>query len=189
MINLLSTDTKKELRAARLNVTLRSYFIFFIVVAVAVTGAFGVGYWLLINDQARLNESATTFQAEQAKYSKAIAEGKSFSANLAIAKAILANEILFSQFTTNIAKILPNDCALQNLTLATDQFNKPIVLNIKTTSYDNAIKVKDAFENSPQFENVNITSTSTIDKPLDKYSHLVTLNVSISKDAFTKGIQ
>lgn len=184
MINLLDTNTKKELRAARLNVTLRKYVIFFIVVALAISGAFGVGYWLLLQDHARHNESSEAFKVEQAKYRETINQSTAFASNLSIAKAILANEILFSDFTINIAKILPKDSALQNLTVSTEDFKKPIILSVRTTSYDNAVNVKNAFEDSPIFEGVNIISTSTIEKPLDKYTHLVSLNVTISKDAF-----
>lgn len=188
MINLLGNDIKKELHAARLNVMLRRYLLFFMGVAVAIAAALGVGYWILKNDQARLEQSSASFTAEKAKYTTAIKDGKEFTANLAIAKAILSNEILFTDFAINIAKILPKDSSLQNLTISTEDLQKPIILTIQTTSYDNAVNVKDAFEASSIFENVNIVSTSAISDPKTKYSHTVNLNVSISKDAFIKQV-
>ena len=140
-----------------------------------------------MNEQDRYLSASQQFQSEKAKYSKAQKEGKDFADNLAVAKCILNNEVLFSNLITTIARTLPSGSSLQNLSLATTDFASPISLVIQTTSLDNSLKIKDAFENSSAFEQVNILTTSRLEDSKTKYSYTVTLSVTITKNAFING--
>ena len=187
MINLLSVADKKSLRAAHLNVLLRRYIILLCGVAVCIVLIFGFGFWLQMNEQAKYIEASQKYATEKAQYTQAQVTGKAFADNLTIAKTILSNEVLFSDLTTTIARTLPAGSSLQTLTVATSDFAKPISLVIQTNSYDNAIKIKDSFENSAAFEDVNILSTSQIKDSKTKYNYTVTLSVAVTKDAFIHG--
>lgn len=187
MINLLSDEHKKSLRAARTNIILRNYIFWLILVAIGIVTVFGWGYWVQMKEQARYAEDMKKFTAQRAQYASTQQTVKAFSDNLATARAILNNEVLFSDLMTTIARTLPSGTSLQSLTVSTAEFNKPITLTILTSSYDNAIATKNAFENSPAFEQANILTTAQVKDSKTKYNYTMTLNVIITKDAFVHG--
>lgn len=184
MINLLGTDNLKQLRAARINVILRGYIILTGIVILSVLGAFGIGYYLLIRDVQLAEASSARYNAEKAQYTETLKKGKAFTQNLATAKEILSSETLFSELTFKIAETLPPDTVLRSLSLSQETLTEPILLDIGTTSYDNAVRAKETFESSPFFENVSLNSTNQIISESGvspgKYTYSASLNVTLS---------
>ena len=191
MINLLPPQTKKQIRAARLNVILLRYCVVLIISSVFLVGIFGVGFYITdIDNQAALAKQQES-QKDISKYASVKAEAEAFSGNLAIAKTILSSEVIFSKLVTDIASTLPEGVILSNLSLAANTLGSPLSISAKTTSNAKAIELKDKLESSPLFEKVNIAniqvndindSASAIDR---KYFVSVTLNTVLSKPAVT----
>lgn len=163
MINLLSPHDKRELRAARRNIVLRRYTILVAMTLIAVIFVFGSGIFIAMRDRmAAENELANDRQqAEQYQETRQTAE--QFEANLNIARRILADEISYSNLVIDIAKTLPSDAILTDLTLNPESFGTSTTLSARTTSYEAALTLRDNLEASPLFSDVSLISATTGD--------------------------
>lgn len=158
MINLLNSDLQKQYRAARLNLRLRMYFSFAAVTLAIVIGVFAGGLVLTLNERSIAKQEIAANEAQTAKYKDEKQSAITFKSNLAIAKSILSQEVLYSDLIVNIAKTLPSDAVLSALTIDQQSMQKPISMSARVTSKDGAITLKTTLENSPIFENVSINS-------------------------------
>ena len=167
MINLLNPGELKRIRAARVNVKLRKYLISTIISMLIIVGAYGVGY-KFANDEYLVAENRNnTAQHNLSQYSGVRTEAAAYRSNLDTAKKILGNEIVFSDFMTEVAKVLPKNTVLNDLILTTKkptstgtkQKAGTAVLNARTKTQLDAVYLKNALEESDLFSNVSITST------------------------------
>ncbi|RWZ79735.1 MAG: hypothetical protein EOT04_00540 [Candidatus Chaera renei] len=162
MINLLPDETKRNLRAARLNVLLLRYLIFLGVACLFIVGAFGVGYLLTASERTAAARDLAASQQTLAAYQKTKLDAQAFADNLRAARIILSNETIFSDLIVQIAKTLPPNTVLTSLNLSTDTLGKQIIINARTKDAEAPLALKTALENSPLFTNVSIL---TIAKP------------------------
>jgi hypothetical protein len=125
MINLLSVESKRELRAARHNVTLRQYVFTILILGGLITASYAVGYVMLMNQENASKQQLAQFKPQREQYAKTIEEATTYNDNLTIAKSILENEILFSNFMTTIAKTMPQGVTLVNINLKAEDFAQP----------------------------------------------------------------
>jgi Tfp pilus assembly protein PilN len=196
MINLLSPETKKQMRAARMNVTLKRYCYLILCTALVLGGVFAIGF---LANQTEL-DLAKTAQAENKSatqaYAKTRTAAEDFAKNLSTAKTILGNNVSFSDLIVNIAGVVPGGVVFNNLTLGTTSAtpNAPIDISGRSTSYAGAIDLKNSLEKSPIFENVNIVSVNQSDtstpggvSPLvQKYPFAISLKAQFTKKAGAK---
>lgn len=190
MINLISTEQKRDIRAARINVTLLQYCIMLITLALVIGIIYGLGFWLVEQDRKAMNEKLQS-QSEQSKaYAAVEKEAETFRQNLSIAKQILSKEVSYSSFLTTLAKDMPAGALLTNFSIGGQQAavvaQKGMTLDARTTSYAKVLELKASLERSTLFENVSIVSAT---RPSDivglsglaaKYPYEVSLNVKLS---------
>lgn len=190
MINLLSNEQKRDIRAARINVTLLRYAIMLVILALVIGVIYGLGFWLVEQDKRAMNVKLQS-QGEQSKtFSDVEQEADNFRQNLLIAKQILSKETSYSTFLTTLAKDMPSGSLLTNFSIGGSQAavvaQKGMTLDARTTSYAKVLELKASLEKSTLFENVNIVSAS---RPSDitiltglsaKYPYEVSLNVKLS---------
>lgn len=185
MINLLSREHITQLRAARLNIILRRYVVLFVFVALLIAAAFGAGYYVLYSEEKSAKRLGAEYEAARVEYAEDMKKSQEFTSNLTAAKSILANEVLFSDVVFAISQSLPSGTVLQSLNLETSTLDKPLALQLVTTSYDEAVATKDAFEKSPYFEKSQIVSTRLITEPKDQYDTELSLTVTLTAKALT----
>lgn len=185
MINLLSRNHITQLKAARLNIILRRYVALFIFVALLIAAAFGVGYYVLYTEEQRAKQLGAEYEAARVEYADDMKKSQEFTSNLTAAKSILGSEVLFSDVVFAISQSLPAGSVLQSLNLETSTFDKPMTLQLVTTSYEEAVATKDAFENSPYFEKSQILSTRLITDPKDQYDTELSLTVTLTASALS----
>jgi len=167
MINLLSPESKRSIRAARLNVTLRTYFVLTFLVVAGMGAIYGAGFYLVANEKAVAEKEKAAGSLQLAQYAAATKQAETYKANLAVVKQILTNEIVFSDFLTNTAAALPNNTILSNLTLSTAV--KPGAkagatnLEARAKSYDDVLRLKEYLDKSGIFTNVSILTTTRPD--------------------------
>ena len=80
-----------------------------------------------------------------------------------------------------IAALMPSGTVLDKLNLDSQTFGTPTTLTAGATSYENALKLKDAFQASPLFSDVHFESINSGGQP--PYPLTVNLKVTIKKDA------
>lgn len=182
MINLLSTGTKKELRAAKRNVVLRKYVVTLLSTAVLVAVAYGVGYLVLTSQEQSYRQELAQYEPQKAQYADTIALAAEYSKNLSIAKTILENEVVFSDYMLLLAKTTPSDAVLVNLATKSSALNKPVELIFATKTYDDSLRVKEALEASPYFSDAKLKSVEY--NPLRDYDYRGVYEVIFDKKAY-----
>lgn len=193
MINLLPPETKRQVRAARMNVTLYRYCTLVITTALLLGAVFGVGFWATMNDKQLADHVKEENLAAAQEYAQTKAAAEEFAKNLATAKTILGSDVSFTDLIFAIAAVVPQGVVLNNLTLGststttTANANGPIDISGRAVSYEQAVNLKNRLENSPIFENVNIANISKSDSTASasaltqKYPFAVSLKVQFTK--------
>ena len=151
MINLISPEQKRDIRAARANVTLLRYCIMLLVAGSLVGMIYGGGFWLVT--------------MEKSAYAAVEKEADAFRSDLKVAKSILSKETSYSTFLTTLAKDLPPGAVLTSISIgAIDQKSpKPLAIDARVSSYANALVLKTRLEQSSLFENVSLVNTTRPD--------------------------
>ncbi|HET8690190.1 MAG TPA: hypothetical protein VFL81_02035 [Candidatus Saccharimonadales bacterium] len=199
MINLLSSEHKRNLRAARVNVVLRRYVNLILLVAIIAALIFAAGYLLTRRERSQAAAAISENQSQIAQYDKVRHQAEQFETNLKSARVILSGQVTFSQLIVDIAKTLPAGTVLESLHIETQDIGgKPITLSARTVdSAVTPLKLKSALEASPLFSNVSIISIKR-DTNLDNqtqptsqsaYPVSVSLSVSLTKTAGKPGGQ
>lgn len=164
MINLLSPESKRSIRAARLNVTLRMYLVLTFFVVAGMAGIYGTGFYLVASERSLSEQNKLASEQKLAQYAAATKAAETYRANLAIISRILSSEIVFSSFLTDTAAALPSNTILSNLTLSTAV--KPGVkvgatsLEARAKSYEDVLRLKEFLDASKVFTDVSIVSTN-----------------------------
>jgi len=182
VINLLPGDSKKEIRAARSNITLVNYLlliglglIFLVLISVGV-------YVVLINTQSDAEKLIDATRSKGASYSSVEAQSAALRAGLTNAKTILNEEVVYTKIITGIAALIPTGVVLDSLNLSPSTIGAPTTLKFFAKSTTDALKLKDNFQSSSLFSNVSFQGLSSSGQAGD-YPVTATLNLTINKSA------
>lgn len=165
MINLISPEQKRDIRAARSNVTLLRYGTMLAVTGALVVLLYGVGFWLVLSEKqaalAKQEELNKTIQS----YAEVKNQAETFRKNLAIAKKILANETSYSTFLTTLGNYVPSGAIITTLSVGTTTpaANNALTVEARAMSYNKTLELKEALEKSPLFEDVSLISATRPD--------------------------
>jgi Tfp pilus assembly protein PilN len=182
MINLLPPADKRQIRAGRSNALLIRYNFFLLGALGFLFVAVGFVYFYLINAKTNAETVVKENQTKVIDYRQVEQEANTFKGNLAIAKQILDKEVVYTKVILEISSLIPKGVVLDNLNLDAKTFGTETTLTARAKTIDDAIALKNSFQNSPSFSNVHFQSISTIEPP-DAYPVHVSLNVTINKDA------
>lgn len=156
MMNLLPTDMKTEIRAARTNVILVRY-IGILLIALLVIGGVIYGTFVLLqftNQSAKSLIEANDVQA--GVYSQTKSQVDTLSASLASAKTILNDEVLYSKVLIDIAQLMPPGTVIDKIALNKASFNgTPIALTVYATTTETAVQLQEKFRSSTLFSSIN----------------------------------
>lgn len=183
MINLMPDDAKKEIRSARLNVILGRYII-------VVFFAFGFLVLLLAGSYVVLTQTKESAQrlidANSTKadvYSTTKSQVDALSASLSETKTILNQEVLYSNVLMNIGQQMPAGTVLSSITLNTASFSgTPVTLKAYAKTTDDAVALRQKFQSTPIFTNVNFDSVSD-SAGIDGYPVGVSMTLTITRAA------
>ena len=180
MINLLPFDTKKQIRAARLNVILFRYIIILGFSAVFLFLACTTTY-LFINSNNKNNETMN----KTSSYSSLQRQVNLVRNDLEISRQIFDRQLSYSDVITKIASNLPTGTTLKSLALTDDSFGAKTNLQIYALSADLETNISENFQKSTNmFSNYEYQSTTpTLDSSSD-YNFIINISVIINKAAF-----
>lgn len=159
MINLLPDDYKKNIRAARWNVTLINYNLILLGSLLVVFAVFGLLYFALENSRASAVTSKDSNQQLASGFSKDQSIASEFVANLSIAKTILDNEMSYTSLINAITEALPNGVILDSINLQTTSLNQQTTFQLHAKSFAKVTELKNRFSKSPLFSNVKLQNT------------------------------
>jgi Tfp pilus assembly protein PilN len=180
VINLLPSDDKRQLQAARTNSLLIRYNILMLAVLVFLGLAIGITYVYLNTVKASSQSVIDGNQARVSSYAPVQNEANQFRSNLATAKEILSREVTYSDVVLDIAALLPPGVVLQNLSLDANTFGTPTVLIANAKSYSSAIALKNSFQSSSLFSDVHFTSITSTTSSDTAGQYPVTVNISVT---------
>jgi Tfp pilus assembly protein PilN len=184
MINLIPDDTKKQIRAARSNVTLFNYIIIIFLALIFLFGVFAALYTVLTNTKLNAENVITDNRKRITSFNEVRQQAGVLTQSLAMAKAILDKEIAYSKVLTGIASAMPAGVVLSNLTLDPSTLGSPITLQAYARSTSDALKLKDSSQSSPLFSSVSFQTLSTgVSGAVSGYPIAITLSLIINKDA------
>jgi Tfp pilus assembly protein PilN len=189
MINLLPPDTKREIKAARINVILVRYAILFTTALLMMLGIFVWGIWTTQRDRQAAEDRKVQITADTAQYAKVKSRAEAFAKDLDAAKTILSGEVSYSKLLIDIANILPPNTVVSSLNLVGTNFGTPVTISAQAVTNPDVLRLKTDLEASDLFEKVSITNTSAIVKgtepgaPVTKYEINVTISAILSKPA------
>ncbi len=184
MINLLPDTTKKDIRAAKANVTLLNYMLILgLGVAFLVLICVGV-YIVLGNMKADAERLISTSQSKSSAYSSVQAQANSLRASLSSAKTILDEEVVYTKIITGIAALMPSGVVLDSLVLSPTTLGAPTTLQFFAKTTEDALSLKDSIQSSPLFSNVSFQAlSSTSSTQSSDYPISATLSLTINKSA------
>jgi hypothetical protein len=183
MINLISTASKTELRAARRNVVLRKYIFTMLALILVITASYAVGYAIMLSQELTYKQDLDQYKPQRAQYADAISKATEYNKNLLIAKSILSNELAFSTFTTIIAQTTPQDVVLGDLNIEIKDISKPLEFNFKAKSYEKVLSTKESFESSPYFNDAKIRSINKVTETAYPYEFV--LIITFERNTFS----
>lgn len=182
MINLLPTEEKHQLRAARTNTLLIRYNIFLVSIVAFMGMTVAATYIYLNTTAANAQHTIDSNQARVGQYASVQTEAQQFRQHLATAKQILDNQVTYSKVIIEIANLIPSGVVLQNLSLDSQAFGSPTTLVAQAKDYASALSLKDSFSKSPLFSDVHFQSITT-GGGQSSYPLTVNIVVTIQKGA------
>lgn len=196
VINLLSNEKKRDIKAARANVALARYCVALVLLGVLVVTAYGVGFWLVDQEERAIDEKLATQSEKTKAFTQIEASAEKFRKDLKVAKAILSQETSYSTFLMTLAGDLPTETILTNISLSRDApvsaKDPGITVSARASSYEKVLQLKDSLEKSDLFMDVNIINAAAPQSRASlkgieaRYPYTTTLNVKLQKDTGAK---
>ena len=121
-----------------------------------VAAWYAVGYYILNEQQKHYAAEIAQYEPQKSQYSETVKQADSFTKDLVVAKSILSNEVTFSNLLIDIAKTLPKNVVLANISVRAADLNKPIELSLYVVSPLDAVAAKVAFEKSAYFTDTQL---------------------------------
>ncbi|RYF37380.1 MAG: hypothetical protein EON97_01295 [Chitinophagaceae bacterium] len=184
MINLLPTEYKNELRAARMNVVLMRYNIITAGAVVFLILACGAFFTILLTNKSAAEETNRINEAKAQSYDSTKTAAEEYRSNLATAKQILSTEVNYTDVVFGITELLPAGVVLSDINLSKADFGNQTTVTAQAKNYTAVTKLKESFQNSKVFSNasfLSVTDTST-EGAASAYPLNVTLSVKVSKE-------
>lgn len=182
MINLMPDEAKQELRAARTNTLLIRYMAVIVMAFAFLVMILGGSYYLL--DQTR-QSSLTLIDANDTKaavYSSTQQQVTALSSQLAGAKSILNQEILYSNVLVNFAQQMPGGTVIDEITLNNASFaGTPLTLKVFAKSTSDAVALRDRFQKSPYFTQVSFQNISDSAQSIEGYPVSATMTLTLNR--------
>ena len=178
MINLLPFETKQQIQAARINVILFRYIIFLTISAGFLTLACLTTY-LFINNSFVFAKTAVANTSS----SKVQSDAAALKTNLANAKNILDQQVLYSKVISAITSALPSGTKINTLSINDGSFGTTTTLSVLATKANLETSLKTSFGNSKYFSNYKLESTTASQDPTSKYPFTINISITINKVA------
>lgn len=196
MINLIGPSRKKQFLAARRNsIWIRYVFILSgtsLAIILILGGSAFFFYGQKIDQDAKLAANEQKLQAE--KYQSAEKKVAAFRKNLNTAKTVLDAETYYSVILLDVAKTMPKNTRLVEVTLNAATFQGQQTLNFEAKKIEDALALKSAFiENPPlsskvRFSEVTKAGTDSNSASVDlSYPVNITMIMELAKPEGSTG--
>lgn len=182
MINLISPNLKKQFSAGRINsILVRCIWIGVILFLLVVVMA-GLTYAILDKTKTDAEEQIREADARVTDYQMTQAKATQFQSDLSTAKSILDQQTSYSSVLLKISKLMTPGTSLTGIVLDNTTFGSPMDLQVLAKDESAAVRLKDSFQQSSLFSNVQFKSLS-VGGSSATYPITVQFQVTINKES------
>jgi len=182
MINLLPSNKKAEIRAARVNVILVRYISILLLALAFILIALYVSYAVLGITKTNSEKVISSNDVQAGVYSTTKSQVDNLSASLTETKALLDQEIRYSKVFINIGQLMPANTIFGKLTLDSTSFNGvPITTKVYAKTSADAVALRERFETSPMFTGVTFQSIEETGSGIEGYPVSVDMTFTLSR--------
>ena len=103
-----------------------------------------------------------------------------------VAKTILDQQTHYSNVLLKLAKLMQPGTILNSITLDSESYGTPMDVNFYAKSEDDAIKLRNSFQSSDLFSNVQFKSLALEGAEGSEYPVQVVMQVTINKEGASK---
>jgi len=183
MINLMPDDVKKEIRSARTNVILTRYIIVVLLAFAFLVLLLAGSYVVLTQTKNSAQQLIDSNDTKAEVYSTTKAQVDALSGSLSETKTLLDQEVLYSNVLVNIGQQMPEGTVLSGITLNASSFaGTPVTLKAYAKTTEIAVSLREKFQSTPIFSNVNFESVSDSDG-INGYPVSVSMTLTVTKAA------
>jgi len=176
-------DAKKEIRSARTNVVLTRYIVVIILAFSFLVLLLAGSYVVLTQTKMSAEQLIEANDTKAGVYNSTKAQVDELASRLSQAKTILDQEVLYSKVLMNIGQQMPAGTVLENITLDSNSFaGTPVNLKAYAKTTADAVTLREKFQATPIFTNVNFNSVSD-SAGIPGYPVSVSMTLSITKAA------
>jgi len=178
MINLLPSETKKELKAAHFNVILLRYIAFLGVAIVFLVILSGASYWLLNSIKDSNNQLPGDQQSTKTIYESSKKQLDAIISNITIAKTIFDQEVSYSTIITSLAVVLPDGIVIDKLKIEDNDIGKPLTLKANAKNESLVSELRNNLAQSSIFSNTSVQSATNNQN--QDYPIAIVINLTIN---------
>lgn len=183
MINLMPDEAKVELRAARTNVLLIRYISVIFLAFVFLVFVLGGSYYLLMQTKDSAQKLIEANDTKASVYSSTQKQIDTLSSQLSGAKTILNQEVLYSKVLVNLGQQMPSGTLIDQLTLNDSSFtNTSVSMKIYAKSTNAAVSLRDRFQKSPYFKDVNFQNITESSQDVAGYPVTANLTFTLTRE-------
>lgn len=147
MINLLSPEERKQIKAARANSILMRYVVMSTIVVVIIAVELVGSYFMLLFNQSTSRNTISENQSKSSAFSSVKGNAERYRSNLRVAKYILDTQAPYTDILNAVAKRLPNGASLTGISIDPTTFGTDSVqIQTRVSSYAQAIEVKNSLQ-------------------------------------------
>ncbi len=163
MINLMPPKLKESIRFGAYNVRVVQYIFLVVVSGLALAAVIAFGVQIVRGDESKLKGSIVSKQIQLEKYSQQIAEAKTLSEKIDTVDILLQNEVKYSVVLQEIARLLPPGSGVRNISLATENLEENLILEVFLIDETTATQLQQNLANSELFTGADIQQLSAVD--------------------------
>ncbi len=182
IINLLPNETKKQMRAARINALLAKYIGVLLISVIFLALACVTSYFFLINSKATAEKVITFNQTKSDSYSSVLSQANAINASFSVASSIISQQISYSDIIMGIGAALPSGVVLNSLSVSKDNIGTPIVLKLSAQNAEKATELKANFQKYPLFSGYIFQSSTLNSSGSGGYPVEITIGITITKN-------
>ena len=182
MINLLPEDTRRDIKAARMNVLLLEYNVYTFLSILAIVGVCAIFYAYLSYTQSLASLTSTTNSAQASELASVQKEADAYGSNLISAKKIFDESINYTDALLAITELIPAGVLLDSIDLSAEQIGGTIQFAAHAKTVDGAAQLKNNLQKSDLFSDVQIQNIADSSEGSNQSSYSVqfTLDAQIS---------
>ena len=184
MINLLPTNSKEEIRAARTNLILVRYIVILLAAIAFVLVAMLITYQVLGMTKENSQKIIQENDLKADVYSTTKAQVDNLSASLAQTKVLFDSENRYSKLFVNIAQQMPEGTVFGKIVLSDSSFSgTPTVTKVYAKTPAQAVLLQQNFQKSAMFRGVTFQTIVESGSGIDGYPVSVDLTFNLTKAA------